>query len=282
MKSEPVVITSKSLSTKKISTSPSTTQIQPQNQATSKQDISQQKPQISTTVKITPNSPSANKSQATITTAGTQNSFVQIYVPKIATGSNLSKPSVPTSSSLSKSQTVLVGNITSTSNSSSLAPVKKTYTKKRTASSSTAPKVSISPSETLNDTKASDMAKKSTESLTTDINNNNTQSPTTSVLKTTKSIVPITTTTASSLPSTKIINASNLNLPRKIAIDSRLMPVIVTLNQNDANDPENQLKLKTQQQNQQIKLLNSRVTFKPTSNATSNMNDIGNVNTQVS
>lgn len=72
---------------------------------------------------------------------------------------------------------------------------------------------------------------------------------------------------------------------RKIAIDSRLMPVIVSLNQSDANDPQNQLKLKTQQQNQQIKLVNSRVTFKPpttttatTTTTTSNLNDNENVN----
>ena len=77
-----------------------------------------------------------------------------------------------------------------------------------------------------------------------------------------------TTTKSFSMPNTKIINASNFNLLRKIVIDSRSMPVIVTLNSSDTNDLnqqqniQHQLKLKSQQQSKQIKLINNRVTLK--------------------
>lgn len=209
-----------------------------------------------------------NNTKATSAT-GSKN-FVQIYVPKIAS-TNLTKlksesNSLPTTKS---SQALPFNNVAS-------QPTKKAYAKKRACSSSSS-SVSSASTRNSNITETEDVKKKQ-HWPTTDTNNNNIN--TTAISKEAASSL---TTKSISMPNTKIINASNLNLLRKIAIDSRSMPVIVTLNSGDSSDLnqqqqqtiQHQLKLKSQQQqqqqNKQIKLVNSRVTLKP---AITNSNNI--------
>jgi len=168
--------------------------------------------------------------------------FVQIYVPKIAV--------------TSQQQTTI--NTAKTSHPP--ASTKKTYAKKRASSALKAPDTG----EKKKQATALD-----TETLPTPISTLVPPKPEQQQPALLKSI-----SISQSNPNAKIINASHFNLMRKIAIDSRSMPVIVTLNSagdtNDLNHQtiQQQLKLKShqnqqQQNNKQIKLVNSRLTLKP-------------------
>ncbi len=252
-KTDPVQITtttSSSLLKKQTSTSPPT--------ATATESLIAMKPKQDTaqvnkpTQAITITSQS-NPLAAQSSTSKTQTSnFVQIYVPKISTTSKL--PKQPTTT------------VNSTKTSPALVPTKKTYAKKRPSS---APKATAETDE-----------KKKQESAVT---------PTAVVAskpEQQQQALPKPISIPPPNPNPKIINASNFNLMRKIAIDSRSMPVIVTLNSaGDTNDLnhhtiQHQLKLKSQQNqqqpqtNKQIKLVNSRVTLKPAiTNSTNNVTE---------
>jgi hypothetical protein len=73
---------------------------------------------------------------------------------------------------------------------------------------------------------------------------------------------------SSSSSTAKIINAPSLNVLRKIAIDSRSMPVIVTLNSSDSEIQKNQ---------QQSKLVNSKIMLKSAQSAPSATNLQANI-----
>ena len=214
--------------------------------------------------------------------------FIQIYVPKtpsntINTNTNTinTNKSLPNLNNPSKIHLVTsnINNLVSKSpnapvNNLPVTPAPKKTTKKRTNSASNTNK-----SIQLNDS-ASDQKAKNFKQSSSVLSSASTTAPTSSSLlesSTNQSQHPSLTT--STTPNTKIINASNFNLLRKITIDPRSMPVIVTLNSNDndsvstqpvqtqqPNMHQNQLKIQAQQQiqqNKQIKLLNSRITFKP-------------------
>lgn len=193
----------------------------------------------------------------------------KLYFPKIASPSltksiNQTTPITTTTNKSQKlTQTITTGN----SSASQTQPTKKTYTKKRANSSSNVITNKTVSLKDVNDSKAVENKKKKTASDTLNIS------------------TTISSTKSMPFSNTKIINASNINLFRKIAIDSRSMPVIVTLNSSDPNDVtinhqqqsmQNQFKLKSQQQNKQIKFINSRVSLKPAITNSTNDNQIDN------
>ena len=208
---------------------------------------------VSPSLNSNSNKPSANQNQ-------NNSGFIQIYVPKI-----VSTSSNPTSTQATDNK--LPVELKSTNSMPLASPDKATNkktAKKRTNSQSSAtstaqlsnlaPKIAPSKAPTPDATNSDDkQTRAKTPSLTTQLNNG----PTT--------------------PNTKIINASNINLLRKIAIDSRSMPVIVTLNSN--NDAEstsnhnnnNDVKVNGNASGgggggtpqKQIKLVNSKITLKP-------------------
>lgn len=175
---------------------------------------------------------------------GSQN-FVQIYVPKIASSNSVK-------ASTSKSQTVSLS-------AASDQPIKKTYTKKKASLPAVSSKSSVQTENSIS--KQVDNHKKKHQGSSVDSQHNINAAVISKETYQASKTMP--------MPNTKIINASNLNLLRKIAIDSRSIPVIVTLNSSESNDlnqqqtVQHQLKLKSQHQNKQIKLVNSRVTLKP-------------------
>ena len=186
--------------------------------------------------------------------------FIQIYVPKI-----VSTSSNPTSTQATDNK--LPVELKTTNSLPSASPDKATNkktAKKRTNSQSSAtstvqlsnlaPKIAPSKAPTPDATNSDDkQTRAKTPSLITQLNNG-----------------PTTATTQN----TKIINASNINLLRKIAIDSRSMPVIVTLNSNNdaesTNNHNNDVKVNGNASGggggtpqKQIKLVNSKITLKP-------------------
>ena len=227
--------------------------------------------------------------------------FVQIYVPKIASQMGTNSPKiqiVTTSPSVSKSAAT-INNVASTVAGQG---TRRIAAKKR-ANAASAAKSTSNKSISLTEIATLTTAGIKNHQTTHISSNINTviaaKPPQTDAVQTAMataatncaSIAPKQIITAST-SNTKIINASNLNLMRKIAIDNRSMPVIVTLNSSDKSDLSQQqaihqqlkMKSQSQHQNKQIKLINnsSRIMLRPAfTNTNININENTNENIQV-
>ena len=230
--------------------------------------------------------------------------FVQIYAPKIAGQMSTNSPKiqiVTASPSVNKSATT-ISNVAPTvaSQSTRRIAAKKRGNAASTAKSTTNKSISLTEIATLN---TAGIKKQQTTHISSNINTVIAAKPPQADAVPTAitaaatpapncaSIAPKQIVTAST-SNTKIINASNLNLMRKIAIDNRSMPVIVTLNSSDKSDLSQQqaihqqlkMKSQSQHQNKQIKLINnsSRIMLRPAfTNTNTNINENVNDNIQV-
>ena len=215
-----------------------------------------------TTTNTSSVSPSLNPNSSKPNSNQNNSGFIQIYVPKIVSTSSNPNSTQATDNKLpAELKTTNSLPLTSPDKATNKKTAKKRTNSQSSATSTVqlsnlAPKIAPSKAPTPDATNSDDkQTRAKTPSLIAQLNNG---------------------PTAATSQNTKIINASNINLLRKIAIDSRSMPVIVTLNSNnDAestnnNHNNNDVKVNGNASGgsggtpqKQIKLVNSKIKLKP-------------------